>query len=104
MDLNSLTGSILKARKLLTDHGGEIEMRRLNQREYSNSIRDLFGFDVTLHEIPEDGEINSFDTVGAEQFFTSAHFEKYLKLGKKVAEEALSFNTRPRREVKKTTS
>jgi hypothetical protein len=101
MVLNSLTGSILKARKLLTDHGGEIEMRRLNQREYSNSIRDLFGFDVTLHEIPEDGEIDSFDTVGAEQFFTSAHFEKYLKLGQKVAEEAFSFNTQPRREVKK---
>lgn len=99
--LASLTGSVVQARKRLTDHGGEIKMRRLNQREYSNTIRDIFGFDVTLHEIPEDGEIATFDTVGDEQFFTSAHFEKYLDLGRKVAAEAFSFNTRPRREVEK---
>lgn len=99
--LDSLTGSVVQARKRLTDHGGEIKMRRLNRREYSNTIRALFGFDVTLHEIPEDGEIATFDTVGEEQFFSSAHFEKYLELGRKVAAEAFSYNTRPREKVRK---
>ena len=95
--LDSLTGSVNAARKRLTDHGGEIKMRRLNKREYAATIRDLFGFDVSIHDIPDDGEIATFDTVGAEQFFTSAHFEKYLKLGREVARTALLYNTSPRR-------
>ena len=95
--LDSLTGSVNAARKRLTDHGGEIKMRRLNQREYAATIRDIFGFDVPIHEIPDDGEIATFDTVGAEQFFNSAHLEKYLKLGREVARTALLYNTQPRR-------
>ena len=95
--LDSLTGSVNAARKRLTDHGGEIKMRRLNQREYAATIRDIFGFDVSIHDIPEDGEIATFDTVGEEQFFTSAHFEKYLELGREVAKTALQYNTSPRR-------
>lgn len=63
--LDVLTGALLQARRRLTDLGGEIKMRRLNRREYSATIRNLFGFDVALEEIPEDGEIASFDTVGA---------------------------------------
>lgn len=97
--LDSITGSVLSARKRLTDHGGEIKMRRLNKREYAATIRHLFGFDVSLHDIPDDGEIATFDTVGEEQFFTSAHFEKYLELGRKVAAAALRHNTAPRRKL-----
>lgn len=98
--LDVLTSAVLEARKRLTDHGGEIKLRRLNRREYSNTIRDLFGFDVALDDIPEDGEIATFDTVGAEQFFSSSHFEKYLELGKRVALESFRFNLSPRREIK----
>ena len=98
--LDRLTQSLLAARRRLTDHGGEIRMRRLNRREYSATIRDLFGFDVALEDIPADGEIASFDTVGAEQFFTSAHFERYLELGKKIARESFQFNLGARRKVK----
>ena len=86
--LASLTKGIHSARRRLTDHGGEIKMRRLNQREYSNTIHHLFGFNVPLNVIPEDGEIESFDTVGDEQFFTSNHFDKYLKLNRDVMKEA----------------
>ena len=86
--LSSLTKNIQTARHRLTDHGGEIKMRRLNQREYSNTIYHLLGFDVPLAEIPEDGEIVSFDTVGDEQFFTTNHFNKYLKLSRKIMQEA----------------
>ncbi len=97
--LDVLTVALQEARRRLTDHGGEIKMRRLNRREYSATIRDLFGFDVALEDIPEDGEIASFDTVGAEQFFSSAHFEKYLELGKQIAMESFRFNLSPPREV-----
>lgn len=97
--LDHLTGSILTARKRLTDHGGEIAMRRLNRREYSNSIKDLFGFGVAYADIPEDGE-STFDTIGAEQLFTSAHFEQYLELGRKIAVESFRFNYSKHKEVK----
>jgi len=99
--LDSVTGSVLTARKRLTDHGGEIKMRRLNKREYSQTIRHLFGFEVSIHDIPDDGEIATYDTVGEEQFFTSAHFEKYLELGREVAKTALQFNTQAYRKVEK---
>ncbi|MFT6862966.1 MAG: hypothetical protein ACJAVK_001527 [Akkermansiaceae bacterium] len=101
--LDSLTGSVNAARKRLTDHGGEIKMRRLNKREYAATIRDLFGFDVFLHDISDDGEIATFDTVGEEQFFTSAHFSslrKYLELGREVATVARRYNTAPRKKRK----
>ena len=48
--LDSLTGTLITARKRLTDTGGEIAMRRLNRREYANTIRDLFGFQISLHD------------------------------------------------------
>ncbi len=97
--LDVLTAAVLEAQNRLTDHGGEIKMRRLNQREYSATIEDLFGFPVVLNEIPDDGEIATFDTVGAEQYYNSSHFEKYLELGRKIAQESYRFNYSPRKEV-----
>ena len=94
--LDVLTGTLLNARRRLTDHGGEISMRRLNQREYANTIRDLFGFDIPQDWIPEDGEAESFDTVGSDQFFTSAHLEEYLELGKEIAMRGFEWAGTPR--------
>ncbi|MFT5467180.1 MAG: hypothetical protein ACI8UO_002284 [Verrucomicrobiales bacterium] len=73
-------------------------MRRLNRREYSNTIRELFGFEVPADMIPEDGEAATFDTVGDEQFFTSFHFEKYLDLGREIAARGFEFAGKPRAE------
>lgn len=70
-------------------------MRRLNRREYKETINALFGFDIDIYSIPEDGEIQTFDTVGDEQFFTSVHFDRYFELGKKIATQSLRLNTRP---------
>ena len=97
--LDVLTKSLVTARNRLTDHGGKITLRRLNRREYSNTIQELFGFSVDNDDIPEDGEISSFDTVGAEQLFTSLHFEKFLELGKKVGREGIMWNTRKHMEL-----
>ncbi|MDF1756544.1 MAG: DUF1592 domain-containing protein [Verrucomicrobiales bacterium] len=97
--LDTLTGAILKARKRLTDHGGEISMRRLNRREYANTIRDLFGFRLTEDMLPDDGEAATFDTVGAEQYFTSSHFDKYLDLGREIAKLGLDWSAKPRVEA-----
>lgn len=94
--LDSLTGTLLTARKRLTDHGGEISMRRLNRREYASTIRDLFGFEIPADMIPEDNEAETFDTVGAEQFFTSSHFSEYLELGREIVARGFEWSAQPR--------
>ena len=93
--LDSLTRSLVDARKRLTANGGEITMRRLNQREYANTIRDLFGFEISPHIIPPDAEADSFDTVGEEQFFSANDFDKYFELGKKIVEQGFKWSGRP---------
>ncbi|QDU93882.1 DUF1592 domain-containing protein [Lignipirellula cremea] len=94
--LDPLTKSLITARRRLTDSGGRIAMRRLNQREYANTIRELFGFEAPLHLIPDDGEAATFDTAGVEQFFTSSHFDKYLELGRAITAEGWEWAAKPR--------
>lgn len=100
--LDSLTGSLLTARKRLTDNGGEISMRRLNRREYANTIRDMFGFKIPADMIPEDNESDTFDTVGSDQFFSSSHFEKYMKLGREIVTRGFEWSAQPRLPASKT--
>ena len=94
--LRVLNKSVEDARKRLTDTGGEIAMRRLNQREYAGTIRELFGFRIPLEQIPSDAESDSFDTVGADQFFTSSHFDQYLNLSTAIVGQAFSWAGKPR--------
>jgi hypothetical protein len=94
--LDSLTGSLITARKRMTDTGGEIAMRRLNRREYANTIRDMFGFEIAAEKIPEDNEADTFDTVGADQFFSSSHLDKYLILGREIIAHGFDWSAQPR--------
>lgn len=94
--LDAMTGALITARQRLTDHGGEIVMRRLNRREYANTIRELFGLTIPEDVIPEDREAATFDTVGDEQFFNSSDFEKYLALGREIADQAITWAAKPR--------
>jgi hypothetical protein len=99
--LDSLTGTLITARKRLTDTGGVIAMRRLNRREYANTIRDLFGFQISIDMIPDDNEAETFDTVGVDQFFSSSHFDKYLELGREIVAHGFEWSAQPRLPVTK---
>ena len=74
--LAELTGKLRDARRKLSDQGREVAMRRLNRREYVNSIESLFGFKMATDSLPEDDPADPFDTIGSQQFFSSYHFEK----------------------------
>lgn len=100
--LNSLTKTLVTARKRLTDHGGVITMRRLNRREYVNTIRDLFGVNLSEHAVPEDSDSETFDTIGEEQFFGSIHFDRYLELGTRIAEQGFKWSAKPLQQPKST--
>jgi hypothetical protein len=62
-------------------------MRRLNRREYRNTIELLTGVKVDAGSLPADGGAGTFDTVGASQFISSDQIEHYLKLGRSAIDE-----------------
>ena len=88
--LEDLAKTMVLARKKLSDSGGQITMRRLNQREYHNTIESLTGVSLNVESLPADGGAGSFDTVGASQFISSDQFEQYLELGRTAIDEAFA--------------
>ena len=86
--LDDLAHTMVTARRSLADAGGEITMRRLNRREYRNTIEQLTGIRVDVESLPADGGSGTFDTVGASQFISSDQFEQYLKLGREAIDES----------------
>ncbi|MDG1510060.1 MAG: DUF1592 domain-containing protein [Mariniblastus sp.] len=85
--LDDLSRTMVTARKVLSDSGGKITMRRLNKRDYQNSIESLLGVRLGKELLPDDGSSGDFDTVGASLFFSSDKFEQYLKLGRHAIDE-----------------
>ncbi|MEO0415886.1 MAG: DUF1587 domain-containing protein, partial [Verrucomicrobiota bacterium] len=89
--LSDLANTMVLARKSLSDSGGEITMRRLNRREYYNTIKHLTGVSIDVSSLPSDsGGHGTFDTEGSSQFISSDQFEQYLKLGRKALDEIFS--------------
>ena len=86
--LDELAQTMVSARRSLADSGGRITMRRLNRREYQNTIEQLLGLKVDVSSLPADGGSGTFDTVGSSQFISSDQIEQYLKLGRNALDEA----------------
>lgn len=93
--LDDLSAQLVIARKLLSDSGGEITMRRLNRREYENTIHDLLGVAVDAKDLPADTSSDGFDTFGSALFFSSDQFEQYLALARKALDAAIVTGPRP---------
>ena len=94
--LDDLARTMVTARQALSDSGGKISMRRLNRREYRNTIEQLTGVQVDVGSLPTDGGSGTFDTVGASQFISSDQFEQYLKLGRQAIDEAFERHATPK--------
>lgn len=82
--LDDLANTMVAARKLLAGQKGTITMRRLNRREYQNTLRELLGVEVPVGELPSDTGSGHFDTVGSNLFMSANQFEQYLALGEKA--------------------
>ena len=93
--LEDLSSLMVTARKQLSDQHGVITLRRLNRREYQNTMRDLLGVKVDAKDLPKDGGGGTFDTVGKSLFFSSDQFEQYLALARKALDLALAAGPRP---------
>lgn len=65
-------------------------LRRLNRREYSNAVRDLFGLDLRPgDDLPPDDALHGFDTVAAGLSVSAVQVEQYLKVARRVVEAAV---------------
>lgn len=66
-------------------------LRRLNRREYENTLNDLFGTRVDLvNTLPEDGRSHEFDTVGEALGLSAVQLERYLAGIETVFDAAIS--------------
>ena len=87
--LADLADTMVTARKVLSDAGGKITMRRLNRREYSNTIEQLLGVRVDENTLPEEGG-SGFDTSGASLFISSDQLQRYMTVGRDAIDEAFT--------------
>ncbi len=88
--LDDLSHQLVTARMILSDSGGVITMRRLNRREYENTIEELLGVSIEAEELPKDASTGSFDTVGSALFFSSDQLEQYLNIAKRALKAAIT--------------
>ncbi len=71
-------------------------LRRLNRREYENTMNDLFGTRLDLANLlPPDGLADGFDTVGEALSLSSVQLERYLEAADAVIEAAIEKRAAP---------
>lgn len=71
-------------------------LRRLNRREYQNTLNDLFGTNVKLAEtLPEDGRSHEFDTVGEALGISAVHMQRYMDGMRLVLDQAIAQTHEP---------
>jgi mono/diheme cytochrome c family protein len=73
------------------DFAGAVALRRLNRREYHNTIRDLLGVDYNVSELfPNDGTGGSgFDTNGETLFIPPLLVERYMEAAQQILDRAI---------------
>jgi hypothetical protein len=86
--LDDLAHAMVAARRSLADQRGVITMRRLNRREYRNTLRELLGVEINVSELPPDTASGGFDTAGANLFMSGNQLEQYQALGREALTEA----------------
>ena len=91
--LDDLSNAMVAARQRLSDQKGVIALRRLNRREYANTLRELLGVTVDVTALPSDTGGPNFDTVGASLFVNGNQFEIYEALAHEALEEAFNAST-----------
>lgn len=72
-------------------YAGTVTLRRLNRREYHNSIRDLFGVDLPVSDLfPADGTGGEgFDTNGETLFTPALLMERYLEAATQILDRVI---------------
>jgi hypothetical protein len=71
-------------------------LRRLNRREYENTLNDLFGTNLKLAQLlPADGRSHEFENVGEALGISLVQMQRYLECIDAVLNEAIAKRTEP---------
>jgi Protein of unknown function (DUF1592)/Protein of unknown function (DUF1588)/Protein of unknown function (DUF1585)/Protein of unknown function (DUF1587)/Protein of unknown function (DUF1595) len=77
---------------------GRTGLRRLNRREFENSLHDLLGIQVPLqHLLPQDARSQGFDTVSAGLRFSAMQVEKYFEAIDVALDATFRLTSEPKR-------
>jgi len=93
--LADLSHAMVVARKTIGDQGQTGVMRRLNRREYVNTIRDLLGVETDASGLPDDSGNGTYDTFGSSLFMSSDQIRRYLENGRLAVARAIAKATEP---------
>ena len=88
--IRSLSGSLTTARVHFASQKGIATVRRLNRREYKNSLRDLLGIEISTEGIPEDNLYNGFDTVGEALTISPFQVRQYFRVAEAAVRTVLA--------------
>jgi hypothetical protein len=94
-----LTARVEQIRRQRKPASGETVLRRLNAREYGNTLRDLLHLDMTMFDptagFPRDRTVEHLDNVG-EALVTSGYLmQRYLAAADRVIEKIMALAEKP---------
>lgn len=97
--IEALTGAVATAGEKLKSSGGQTVLRRLNRREYLNTVGDLFAlnmeaFDPTT-KFPRDQTDHHLDNIGDTLVTSGYLLDQYLEAADAVVEKALGTVEKP---------
>lgn len=77
-------------------------LRRLNRREYQNTINDLLGVKVNIIDsLPEDGRAHGFDNIGEALSISGIQMQRYMEAAELALNTALNQETKPETEMQR---
>ena len=88
-----ITGALKAHYEAEESTGGQTVLRRLNRKEYRNTIRDLLHLDLTMFDptdaFPQDDEEHGFDNIGKTLVMSDFLVEKYLDAADQIVQRAV---------------
>jgi hypothetical protein len=97
--VGSLTRLVADGHAKLSSTGGQTVLRRLNRREYSNTVSDLFALNMTMFDpttkFPRDQQVQHMDNVGDALKTSSYLLAQYLDAADQVVEKVFATGKRP---------
>ncbi len=97
--ITQLRDQIRRYRESSESVGGETVLRRLNQREYRNTVRDLLRINMDMFDptrnFPRDRTSHNFDNIGDALTTSGFLLERYLDAADQVVEKAFSPAEKP---------
>jgi hypothetical protein len=99
----ALTQQVADGHAKLSSTGGQTVLRRLNRREYLNTVGDLFALNLTMFDpttkVPRDQMVQHMDNIGDTLKTSGFLLAQYLDAADQVVERAFRLTERPKEQT-----